>query len=151
MACPIFHSVWQSQNSFHVPASFNPLLIPLTTDGPEELYTPGCSAPQGQGVLVSHSDGVIEKQIADGLLRPELRERVSYVLLRKHRHQTKKPIHRSLVDIGKSVSSTTSESGLSLADVGAGVRPWCLGEPTSVARKPWQFRDFLDFMVLEEL
>ncbi|KAM5227385.1 electrogenic sodium bicarbonate cotransporter 4 isoform 2-T2 [Ctenodactylus gundi] len=55
-------------------------------------------------------DDVIEKQIEDGLLRPELRERVSYVLLRKHRHQTKKPIHRSLVDIGKSVSSTTSRS-----------------------------------------
>ncbi|XP_036883113.2 electrogenic sodium bicarbonate cotransporter 4 isoform X2 [Manis javanica] len=84
--------------------------LPQIIDGPEELYTPGCSAPQGQGVLVSHSDGVIEKQIADGLLRPELRERVSYVLLRKHRHQTKKPIHRSLVDIGKSVSSTTNRS-----------------------------------------
>ncbi|XP_006872469.1 PREDICTED: electrogenic sodium bicarbonate cotransporter 4 [Chrysochloris asiatica] len=53
---------------------------------------------------------VIEKQIEDGLLRPELREKVSYVLLRKHRHQTKKPIHRSLVDIGKSVSSTTNRS-----------------------------------------
>uniref|UniRef100_A0A2K6PPT4 Anion exchange protein n=1 Tax=Rhinopithecus roxellana TaxID=61622 RepID=A0A2K6PPT4_RHIRO len=51
-------------------------------------------------------DDVIEKQIEDGLLRPELRERVSYVLLRRHRHQTKKPIHRSLVDIGKSVSTT---------------------------------------------
>ncbi|XP_057353062.1 electrogenic sodium bicarbonate cotransporter 4 isoform X4 [Manis pentadactyla] len=86
--------------------------LPQIIDGPEEPYTPGCSAPppQGQGVLISHSDGVIEKQIADGLLRPELRERVSYVLLRKHRHQTKKPIHRSLVDIGKSVSSTTNRS-----------------------------------------
>ena len=74
----------------------------------------------------SHSDDVIEKQIEDGLLRPELRERVSYVLLRKHRHQTKKPIHRSLVDIGKSVSSNTSESGhrlLGLGPVGAAVRP----------------------------
>ncbi|XP_006880909.1 PREDICTED: electrogenic sodium bicarbonate cotransporter 4 isoform X2 [Elephantulus edwardii] len=62
-----------------------------------------CSLPQ----II---DDVIEKQIEDGLLRPELRERVSYVLLRKHRHQTKKPIHRSLVDIGKSVSSTTTRS-----------------------------------------
>ncbi|KAL8174101.1 UNVERIFIED_CONTAM: Electrogenic sodium bicarbonate cotransporter 4 [Gekko kuhli] len=51
-------------------------------------------------------DDVIEKQIEDGLLKPELREKISYVLLRKHRHQTKKPIHRSLADIGKSVSST---------------------------------------------
>nr|KAF6329324.1 solute carrier family 4 member 5 [Pipistrellus kuhlii] len=62
------------------------------------------------GSLPQIIDDVIEKQIEDGLLRPELRERVSYVLLRKHRHQTKKPIHRSLVDIGKSVSSPTSRS-----------------------------------------
>uniref|UniRef100_A0A674GRC4 Anion exchange protein n=1 Tax=Taeniopygia guttata TaxID=59729 RepID=A0A674GRC4_TAEGU len=54
-------------------------------------------------------DDVIEKQIEDGLLKPELREKLSYVLLRKHRHQTKKPIHRSLADIGKSVSSSTGE------------------------------------------
>ncbi|XP_004590738.2 electrogenic sodium bicarbonate cotransporter 4 isoform X3 [Ochotona princeps] len=62
------------------------------------------------GSLPQIIDDVIEKQIEDGLLRPELRDRVSYVLLRKHRHQTKKPMHRSLVDIGKSVSSTTSRS-----------------------------------------
>ncbi|NXI26587.1 S4A5 protein, partial [Sterrhoptilus dennistouni] len=55
-------------------------------------------------------DDVIEKQIEDGLLKPELREKLSYVLLRKHRHQTKKPIHRSLADIGKSVSSNTGEA-----------------------------------------
>uniref|UniRef100_A0A8C0ZCS7 Anion exchange protein n=1 Tax=Cyanistes caeruleus TaxID=156563 RepID=A0A8C0ZCS7_CYACU len=54
-------------------------------------------------------DDVIEKQIEDGLLKPELREKLSYVLLRKHRHQTKKPIHRSLADIGKSVSSNTGQ------------------------------------------
>ncbi|XP_074141574.1 electrogenic sodium bicarbonate cotransporter 4 [Sminthopsis crassicaudata] len=63
----------------------------------------GCSLPQ----II---DDVVEKQIEDGLLKPELRERVSYVLLRKHRHQTKKPIHRSLADIGKSVSSTSNRS-----------------------------------------
>uniref|UniRef100_A0A669PUZ2 Anion exchange protein n=1 Tax=Phasianus colchicus TaxID=9054 RepID=A0A669PUZ2_PHACC len=64
-------------------------------------------------------DDVIEKQIEDGLLKPELREKISYVLLRKHRHQTKKPIHRSLADIGKSVSSNTSEcSSLGEADLG---------------------------------
>lgn len=86
-------------------------------------------------MFVSHLDEVIEKQIEDGLLRPELRERISYVLLRKHRHQTKKPIHRSLVDIGKSVSSPASESGHTLVGLGraeAGVRPWCPGEPPSV-------------------
>ncbi|XP_025116586.2 electrogenic sodium bicarbonate cotransporter 4 isoform X4 [Bubalus bubalis] len=62
------------------------------------------------GSLPQIIDDVIEKQIEDGLLRPELRERVSYVLLRKHRHQTTKPIHRSLADIGKAVSSTSSRS-----------------------------------------
>ncbi|NXQ43595.1 S4A5 protein, partial [Catharus fuscescens] len=64
----------------------------------------GYSLPQIIG------DDVIEKQIEDGLLKPELREKLSYVLLRKHRHQTKKPIHRSLADIGKSVSSNTARS-----------------------------------------
>lgn len=42
----------------------------------------------------------------EGLIPPELREKISFVLLRKHRHQTKKPIHRSLADIGKSNSSS---------------------------------------------
>ncbi|NXO92993.1 S4A5 protein, partial [Certhia brachydactyla] len=55
-------------------------------------------------------DDVIEKQIEEGLLKPELRDKLSFVLLRKHRHQTKKPIHRSLADIGKSVSSNTARS-----------------------------------------
>uniref|UniRef100_A0A8C9U6W4 Anion exchange protein n=1 Tax=Scleropages formosus TaxID=113540 RepID=A0A8C9U6W4_SCLFO len=51
---------------------------------------------------------IVGKCVEDGLLAPELREKVVFVLLRKHRHQTKKPIHRSLADIGK--SSSTSES-----------------------------------------
>ncbi|KAK2513076.1 hypothetical protein Q9233_015706 [Columba guinea] len=64
-------------------------------------------------------DDVIEKQIEDGLLKPELREKISYVLLRKHRHQTKKPIHRSLADIGKSVSSNTTRSPVRSPAAGA--------------------------------
>lgn len=111
------------------PASFSSLLIPQIADEIEDPDNPGHSAPHRQGMFVSHLDDVIEKQIEDGLLQPELRERVSYVLLRKHRHQTKKPIHRSLVDIGKSVSSTTSESGHALGAVGtwglvSGPRAW---------------------------
>uniref|UniRef100_A0A8C9W4G4 Anion exchange protein n=1 Tax=Scleropages formosus TaxID=113540 RepID=A0A8C9W4G4_SCLFO len=51
-------------------------------------------------------DEVVERQVEDGLLAPELREKVVFVLLRKHRHQTKKPIHRSLADIGKSSSTS---------------------------------------------
>ncbi|MFT7817720.1 electrogenic sodium bicarbonate cotransporter 4-like [Arapaima gigas] len=53
-------------------------------------------------------DEVVERQVQDGLLAPELREKVVFVLLRKHRHQTKKPIHRSLADIGKSSSTNRS-------------------------------------------
>ncbi|XP_041855263.1 electrogenic sodium bicarbonate cotransporter 4 isoform X2 [Melanotaenia boesemani] len=51
-------------------------------------------------------DDIIERQIEEGMISPELREKISFVLLRKHRHQTKKPIHRSLADMGKSSSST---------------------------------------------
>ncbi|XP_035514348.1 electrogenic sodium bicarbonate cotransporter 4 [Morone saxatilis] len=52
-------------------------------------------------------DDIIERQIEEGMISPELREKITFVLLRKHRHQTKKPIHRSLADIGKSSSSTS--------------------------------------------
>nr|QOU09174.1 solute carrier family 4 member 5A [Lateolabrax maculatus] len=52
-------------------------------------------------------DDIVDRQIADGLVSPDLKEKISFVLLRKHRHQTKKPIHRSLADIGKS-SNTPS-------------------------------------------
>ncbi|KTG06597.1 hypothetical protein cypCar_00017586 [Cyprinus carpio] len=55
-------------------------------------------------------DDIIEKQVQDGLIAPEIREKISFVLLRKHRHQTKKPIHRSLADIGKSSPSNRSPS-----------------------------------------
>ncbi|XP_053729191.1 electrogenic sodium bicarbonate cotransporter 4 isoform X2 [Synchiropus splendidus] len=55
-------------------------------------------------------DELLERHIADGLVSPDLREKISFVLLRKHRHQTKKPIHRSLADIGKSSNSTTAPS-----------------------------------------
>ncbi|NXA42166.1 S4A5 protein, partial [Eudromia elegans] len=64
-------------------------------------------------------DDVVEKQIEDGLLKAELREKLSYVLLRRHRHQTKKPIHRSLADIGKSVSSNTTRSPVRSPAAGA--------------------------------
>ncbi|XP_044054032.1 electrogenic sodium bicarbonate cotransporter 4 isoform X2 [Siniperca chuatsi] len=56
-------------------------------------------------------DDIIERQIEEGMISPELREQISFVLLRKHRHQTKKPIHRSLADIGKSSSSTNRNVG----------------------------------------
>uniref|UniRef100_A0A8C2PYC5 Anion exchange protein n=1 Tax=Cyprinus carpio TaxID=7962 RepID=A0A8C2PYC5_CYPCA len=49
-------------------------------------------------------DDIIERQIEEGLIGPELKDKISFVLLRKHRHQTKKPIHRSFADLGKSGS-----------------------------------------------
>lgn len=58
---------------------------------------------------VRFADDIVERQVEEGLISPELREKISFVLLRKHRHQTKKPIHRSLADMGKS-SSSASES-----------------------------------------
>ncbi|KAG9261466.1 electrogenic sodium bicarbonate cotransporter 4 [Astyanax mexicanus] len=50
-------------------------------------------------------DDIIERQIEEGMIGPELRDKISFVLLRKHRHQTKKPIHRSLADMGKGSSA----------------------------------------------
>ncbi|XP_036450466.1 electrogenic sodium bicarbonate cotransporter 4 [Colossoma macropomum] len=55
-------------------------------------------------------DDIVEKQVQDGLIAPELKEKISFVLLRKHRHQTKKPIHRSLADIGKPSPSNKDRS-----------------------------------------
>ncbi|GAA6223631.1 electrogenic sodium bicarbonate cotransporter 4-like isoform X1 [Lates japonicus] len=55
-------------------------------------------------------DEIVDRQIADGLIPPDLKEKISFVLLRKHRHQTKKPIHRSLADIGKSSNAASSRS-----------------------------------------
>ncbi|XP_071008564.1 electrogenic sodium bicarbonate cotransporter 4-like isoform X3 [Oncorhynchus clarkii lewisi] len=55
-------------------------------------------------------DDIVDRQVADGLIGPELREKVSFVLLRKHRHQHKKPMHRSLADMGKSNNCPASRS-----------------------------------------
>uniref|UniRef100_A0A8C8JR73 Anion exchange protein n=1 Tax=Oncorhynchus tshawytscha TaxID=74940 RepID=A0A8C8JR73_ONCTS len=54
------------------------------------------------GTVLLDLEGYSLPQIVDeGMLSPDLREKISFVLLRKHRHQTKKPIHRSLADMGK--------------------------------------------------
>ncbi|KAJ8286159.1 hypothetical protein GJAV_G00035190 [Gymnothorax javanicus] len=62
-------------------------------------------------------DDIIESQVEVGLLEPELREKVAYVLLRKHRHHTKKPFHRSLADIGRSSGSIRSQNHRPSAEV----------------------------------
>ncbi|KAM9820505.1 electrogenic sodium bicarbonate cotransporter 1-like [Neosynchiropus ocellatus] len=50
---------------------------------------------------------ITDSQIESGQLKPDVKEKVMYTLLRKHRHQTKKSNLRSLADIGKSVSSAS--------------------------------------------
>ncbi|XP_042176137.1 solute carrier family 4 member 4a isoform X5 [Oncorhynchus tshawytscha] len=50
---------------------------------------------------------ITNSQIDSGLLKAELKDKVTYTLLRKHRHQTKKSNLRSLADIGKTVSSAS--------------------------------------------
>lgn len=50
---------------------------------------------------------ILDNQIETGLLKPEFKDKVTYTLLRKHRHQTKKSNLRSLADIGKTVSSAS--------------------------------------------
>uniref|UniRef100_A0A8C6L7R3 Anion exchange protein n=1 Tax=Nothobranchius furzeri TaxID=105023 RepID=A0A8C6L7R3_NOTFU len=52
---------------------------------------------------------IVDRQIADALIPPEMKEKIIFVLLRRHRHQTKKPIHRSLADLGKSSNTSTSK------------------------------------------
>ncbi|XP_030579371.1 solute carrier family 4 member 4a isoform X8 [Archocentrus centrarchus] len=51
---------------------------------------------------------ITDNQIEIGQLKAELKDKVMYTLLRKHRHQTKKSNLRSLADIGKTVSSANS-------------------------------------------
>lgn len=55
----------------------------------------------------SSSELITDNQIEIGQLKAELKDKVMYTLLRKHRHQTKKSNLRSLADIGKTVSSAS--------------------------------------------
>ncbi|XP_061135729.1 solute carrier family 4 member 4a isoform X3 [Syngnathus typhle] len=50
---------------------------------------------------------ITDNQVESGQLKAELKDKVMYTLLRKHRHQTKKSNLRSLADIGKTVSSAS--------------------------------------------
>ncbi|XP_029016942.2 solute carrier family 4 member 4a isoform X4 [Betta splendens] len=51
---------------------------------------------------------ITDNQIEIGQLKADLKDKVMYTLLRKHRHQLKKSNLRSLADIGKTVSSANS-------------------------------------------
>ncbi|XP_068577165.1 solute carrier family 4 member 4a isoform X2 [Cebidichthys violaceus] len=51
---------------------------------------------------------ITDNQIEIGQLKADLKDKVMYTLLRRHRHQTKKSNLRSLADIGKTVSSANS-------------------------------------------
>ena len=58
-------------------------------------------------LLSASSEMITDNQIECGQLKAELKDKVMYTLLRKHRHQTKKSNLRSLADIGKTVSSAS--------------------------------------------
>ncbi|XP_016106418.1 electrogenic sodium bicarbonate cotransporter 1-like [Sinocyclocheilus grahami] len=58
-------------------------------------------------LCLSLSEMITDSQIENGLLKADLKDKVMYTLLRKHRHQTKKSNLRSLADIGKTVSSAS--------------------------------------------
>ncbi|XP_026995521.1 electrogenic sodium bicarbonate cotransporter 4 isoform X1 [Tachysurus fulvidraco] len=63
-------------------------------------------------------DDIVDRHVQDGLIDSELKEKISFILLRKHRHQTKKPIHRSLADIRKpSPSSKDHVQSRSMNDI----------------------------------
>uniref|UniRef100_A0A672GML4 Anion exchange protein n=1 Tax=Salarias fasciatus TaxID=181472 RepID=A0A672GML4_SALFA len=58
-------------------------------------------------IMLDLEASTLPQVIEIGQLKPELKDKVMYTLLRKHRHQTKKSNLRSLADIGKSVSSAS--------------------------------------------
>ncbi|XP_019731746.1 electrogenic sodium bicarbonate cotransporter 1 isoform X2 [Hippocampus comes] len=50
---------------------------------------------------------ITNEQVQSGQLKPELKEKVTSTLLRRHRHQTKKSNLRSLADMGRTVSGAS--------------------------------------------
>ncbi|XP_077376781.1 solute carrier family 4 member 4a isoform X5 [Festucalex cinctus] len=62
----------------------------------------------GASTLPQVVELITDNQIESGQLKTELKDKVMYTLLRRHRHQTKKSNLRSLADIGKTVSSANS-------------------------------------------
>ncbi|KAM6931046.1 electrogenic sodium bicarbonate cotransporter 4 isoform 2-T2 [Xenentodon cancila] len=81
-------------------------------------------------------DDIIDRQIEEGMISPDIREKISFVLLRKHRHQTKKPIHRSLADMGKS-SSSANRNVAPRGGAGSGPSP---GQATNFNRSTEDLR-----------
>lgn len=65
------------------------------------------SPPPSPLSLFGSSELITDNQIECGQLKADLKDKVMYTLLRKHRHQTKKSNLRSLADIGKTVSSAS--------------------------------------------
>lgn len=63
--------------------------------------------PPPDPFLPPSTELITDNQIEIGQLKAELKDKVMYTLLRKHRHQTKKSNLRSLADIGKTVSSAS--------------------------------------------
>lgn len=55
----------------------------------------------------SFSELITDERVQSGQLKPELKEKVTSTLLRRHRHQTKKSNLRSLADMGRTVSGAS--------------------------------------------
>uniref|UniRef100_A0A669DMH7 Anion exchange protein n=1 Tax=Oreochromis niloticus TaxID=8128 RepID=A0A669DMH7_ORENI len=58
-------------------------------------------------IMLDLEASTLPQVVEIGQLKAELKDKVMYTLLRKHRHQTKKSNLRSLADIGKTVSSAS--------------------------------------------
>uniref|UniRef100_A0A3B3CSA9 Solute carrier family 4 member 5 n=1 Tax=Oryzias melastigma TaxID=30732 RepID=A0A3B3CSA9_ORYME len=88
---------------------------------------------------------IVDRQIVDGLVPPDLKEKIIFVLLRKHRHQTKKPIHRSLADIGKrSPHVNLSRSTSSASGIHRSTEDLRSRQSSSLGRLPFQSRSMND-------
>lgn len=82
---------------FHIQERFQILWIPYDF----------LSVCLSSSVFFLHAEMITDSQIENGQLKADLKDKVMYTLLRKHRHQTKKSNLRSLADIGKTVSSAS--------------------------------------------
>uniref|UniRef100_A0A4W6FQK1 Anion exchange protein n=1 Tax=Lates calcarifer TaxID=8187 RepID=A0A4W6FQK1_LATCA len=58
-------------------------------------------------IMLDMEASTLPQVVEIGQLKADLKDKVMYTLLRKHRHQTKKSNLRSLADIGKTVSSAS--------------------------------------------
>ncbi|XP_051925112.1 solute carrier family 4 member 4a isoform X3 [Hippocampus zosterae] len=77
---------------------------------------------------------VTDERVQSGQLKPELKEKVTSTLLRRHRHQTKKSNLRSLADMGRTVSGASrSPAETSVPCLSSGISTEDLQSPRSAS------------------